>query len=160
MVRFRGLPGAALAVGAFVLTVLLGLGGAPASALWQQSATATMTVSAASTWPGPSFQAHCSGFGSPYRSVRITASLPQNARSVTISASRPNGSFSQPEAMSVFGTLAFSTVAVTDDILSGSGGMTLVTLRVTATYSDQTEYSDDLTVRMDGTTSNRKIYCS
>jgi hypothetical protein len=38
------------AIGAFVLTVLLAVGGTAASALWQQSATATMSVTANGTW--------------------------------------------------------------------------------------------------------------
>jgi hypothetical protein len=58
----RRVPGLLPAIGAFVLTVLLGVGGTAASALWQQSATATMTVTADGTWPG-SFTLSCTNGG-------------------------------------------------------------------------------------------------
>ncbi|KQR02959.1 hypothetical protein ASF72_07155 [Arthrobacter sp. Leaf141] len=159
MKRLRSLPGAALAVGAFVLTVLLGLGGTSASALWQQSATASMTVTASNTWPGPAFSLTCTGLGAPNRSLFLNYSLTDLPRTLTYSASLPDGTFSDAQQViwpGFFGSVFLDTSSA---VLAKSVGMNEVTIRMTATYYNQTQASSEITIRMDAGTGNRKIYC-
>jgi hypothetical protein len=82
----RRVPGAALAIGAFVLTVLLGVGGTAANALWQQSATATMSVTANGTW----ISVTCTNSPSE-KDPKLVVTLTQ-AASLSYYAVRPNGS--------------------------------------------------------------------
>ena len=51
LAKFRRLPGARLAVAAFVVTVAVGLGGPPAYAWWSQKGDAQITVTAGTAKP-------------------------------------------------------------------------------------------------------------
>lgn len=163
MLRFRNLPGAAAAVGAFVLTVLLGLGGASASALWQQSATATMTVRAAAAWPGPALASLTCTNDAPEKVASLKVTAPATA-TVTYAALQANGSYGPsysglPSLLALTpGTIVLtaSPEAQRSQILKDNPSGPL-TVRVTATYLDQTAAYLDIV--LNNSTANGKIIC-
>ncbi|SLK00409.1 hypothetical protein [Arthrobacter sp. P2b] len=164
MARIRNLPGAATAVGAFVLTVLLGLGGASASALWQQSATATMTVTAAAAWPGPAIASLTCTNDAPEKVATLRVTVPATA-TITYAALQATGTYG-PSYSGLLSLLALTpgTIVLTSNtnpllaspILRDNPAGPL-TLRVTATYLDQTTASMDIT--LNNHMSNGKIIC-
>lgn len=158
MPKLRKLPGAALAVGAFILTVLLGIGGAPASALWQQSAAATMTVTASTTWPGPAFDTGCSNVWFN-RYIVLSYSLPSTPKTLTYAASRPDGTFSAPDTASAVKN-GNEWVSVDNDIFAKSAGMNTVVIRMTATFTNGSVSTSDVSVVLESAGGSRWIYCA
>jgi len=151
-------PGARTAVVAFVLTVLLGGGGAAAHALWQQSATATMSVSAASAWPGPAVTTLTCANNSSQKIATLTLQVPQ-AATVTYGSVQSNGTIPKTYAWgTVAGGAPGSTLSldVNSQIIKDSPGGAL-TFRVTATYADQTAATSQLILTLSD--NNNKIAC-
>lgn len=160
MRRFQGLPGASAAIGAFVLTVLLGFGGASASALWQQSATATMTVTAAANWPGSAVSSVTCLNDSPQKTATLSVSAPRTLAALTYGAVQANGSIATAYSgseVSVAGSTGSITLTGASQIIRDNFYQGRLTVRVIATYSDQTQASSDIVLSHD--TSNGKIYC-
>lgn len=160
MRRFQGLPGASTAVGAFILTVLLGCGGSAASALWHQSATATMTVTAAATWPGSAFQQFaCARMGNADKAVALPYVLPEVPIALTLSAKRPDGTYGPAHALA--GTGASGSIILNENspIIAENRAVSLLTVKATATYQNRTEASAEIVLRLDVGTNNGKIYC-
>ncbi|MFE4543513.1 hypothetical protein [Arthrobacter sp. NPDC056727] len=158
MSRVDRVPGARAAMVAFVLTVLLGGGGAAAHALWQQPATATMSVSAASAWPGPAVTALTCANNSSQKIATLTLQLPQTA-TVTYGALQSNGSIPKTYTWgTVNGGAPGSALSldVNSQIIKDSPGGAL-TLKATATYADGTTASAQLVLTL--TDSNNKIAC-
>ncbi|TLM81731.1 hypothetical protein FDW83_15045 [Pseudarthrobacter sp. NamE2] len=162
--RFRSLPGAAAAVGAFVLTVLLGLGGASASALWQQSATATMAVSAAAAWPGPAITSLTCTNDASESTATLHVTVPATA-SISYAALQSNGSLG-PSYAGLSSLLAltpgsFILTSSTNPLLASpiirDNPAGPLTVRVTATYVDQTTAHLDIVLH--NSLSNGKITC-
>ncbi len=140
MKAFARIPGSAMAVGAFVLTVLLGVGGASASALWQQQATATMTVTANGTWPGPAFTLTCSDPSKKTVSlgVQLNPSLPSNQLPAQLTVGVVNASTVYSEgqitAPARSGTITLATGhPIFLNQLSGP-----ITIQVSVAYADGT----------------------
>lgn len=160
MRRSQGLPGGPAAIGAFVLTVMLGLGGSAASALWQQSATATMTVTAAANWPGPAISSLTCLNDSPQKTAFLRISAPRNITALTYGAVQASGStataYSGSE-ISVAGSSGSITLTAASQIMRDNFYSGQLTVRVMATYSDQTQAFSDIVLWHD--TSNGKIYC-
>lgn len=161
---FRNLPGAAAAVGAFVLTVLLGLGGASASALWQQSATATMTVRAAAAWPGPALTSLTCTNDAPEKVATLKVTVPATA-TVSYAALQSNGSYG-PSYAGLPSLLALTpgNIVLTSNTNPLLASPVLrenpagpLTVRVTATYLDQTAAYLDIV--LNNSTANGKIIC-
>ena len=162
MARFRDLPGAALAVGAFVLTVLLGVGGASASALWQQGATATMTVTASGTWPPPVFDTPvCSNVDNANKYVSLAYSgFSEAPTKLTFSAAGTDGvygassdlagPFGTSGSVSLFGDSAIFTQVTT----------TPATVRIVATFAGGAQATGYVKVSLEIGTGNKKIYCA
>ena len=73
-----------LAIGVFCLTVMLGIGGPAAVALWEQSSSATMTVRAAVTSPTVA----CTTLGSN-DAVRLTITGVSNPTTVSVAVKLP-----------------------------------------------------------------------
>ena len=162
MSRFREIPGAALAVGAFVLTVLLGIGGASASALWQQSATATMTVTATGTWSAPAFSTPvCTAGDNANKSVVLGYSgFSEAPTKLTFSAAGTNGIYGTSTDMGgPFGTSGSVTVLGESSIFSQIS-TTPATIKIVATFSSGLQSTAYVTVNLDVGTGNRKIYCT
>lgn len=163
MKSFARIPGAALAVGAFVLAVLLGVGAASASALWQQSATATMTATANGAWPGPALGALTCTNDAPEKVATLTVTATAAPATITYAALQANGtygtSYTGPTIL-LPGTgnivLTASPVAQMSQILKDNPGGPL-TVRVTATYLDTTAASTEITLTHSIT--NGKIIC-
>lgn len=163
MKTFARIPGAALAVGAFVLTVLLGVGGVSASALWQQSATATMTATANGAWPGPALGSLTCTNDAPEKIATIKVTATAAPATITYAAVQANGtlgtSYAGPTIL-LPGTgnivLTGSPVAQMSQILKDNPAGPL-TIRVTATYLDTTAASTEITLT--NSLSNGKIIC-
>lgn len=156
MTAFRSLPGSALAVGAFVLTVLLGLGGASASALWLQTATATKTVTATGNWPGPPItQLSCTN-DNPEKiaTLRFTVSAPAT---ISYAALQPNGSYGTSYLSVVPGIIVLTTNPPASQVVKDNPASGPLTLRLTATYLDQNAASVELTLSYNA--SNGKLVC-
>ena len=164
MKSFARFPGASLAVGAFVLTVLLGIGAASASALWQQSATATMAVTANGAWPGPSLGSLVCTNDNPEKVATIKVTATAAPATITYAAVHANGtlgtSYSGPTILLPSGNanivLTGSPAAQTSQILKDNPAGPL-TVRVTATYLDTTAASLDIT--LNNSIANGKIIC-
>ncbi|MBE4719021.1 hypothetical protein [Pseudarthrobacter sp. AB1] len=162
MSKLRSLPVPALAVGAFALTVLLGLGGGPAAALWQQSATATMTVTANGSWPGPAITSiTCSNIASQ-KEATLSVTVPLAPATLTYAALQADGSYGPTYSVAtpIASTTTPGTITLTgvSQIVVDSGAATLLTVRVTATYTtDQTQASASYTLKVDS--KNQKVYC-
>lgn len=149
------IPGARTALAAFVLTVVLGTGGVAAHALWQQSATATMDVSAARSWPGPPVTSLTCANNASKKTATLQLQLPQ-AAAVTYAAS---GAASP--ATYTWGTVGAGTPAGSLSLTQNSPVVTdnptgPLTLTVTATYTDQTDASATITLTKEN---NGKIDC-
>jgi hypothetical protein len=154
--RFRDFPGATLAVGAFVLTVLLGLGGAAASALWQQTATATMTVS----WPANVFTAFTCTNDNPQKTATLSASGAGKPASVTYAALQPGGTYGPSYTQSVV-LGPTSTIALTSasQIIADNRTTAQLTIRVTATYADQTQVIGTAVIGLEQGNNSGKVTC-
>jgi hypothetical protein len=128
-------PGAMLAVFAFVLTVLLGIGGTAAVALWHQSATATMSVSAAADWGPPTITLACTP-SSNEKTATLTVTSAQTPTLLTI-ARRAGGSYG-PLTIEYPSDLNAQTFTLTETspIVIANAGVNPMTVRVTATYLD------------------------
>lgn len=165
MKSFARVPGAAMAVGAFVLTVLLGIGGTSASALWQQSATATMTVTANGAWPGPAIASLTCTNSNADKTATLTVTPSAAPAAITYAAVQANGSlgpnYPGPTILLPFtsGTIVLQSspqAAQMSAILRDNPAGPL-TVRVTATYLDTTAASMDITLT--NSTHNHKIIC-
>ena len=164
MKSFARVPGATLAVGAFVLTVLLGVGAVSASALWQQSATATMTATANGAWPGPALGALTCTNDAPEKVATLKVTATAAPATITYAALQANGtygtSYTGPTILLPSGTgnivLTASPVAQMSQILNENPAGPL-TIRVTATYLDTTAASMEIT--LNHTLNNGKIIC-
>jgi hypothetical protein len=144
---------------AFGLTVLLGGGGAAAHALWQQSATATMTTaSAASTWPGPPVTSLTCVNNSSQKLATLTLQLPQNG-TVAYGAAQPDGSVPKPYT---WGAVTAGTPGAnlaldgTSQIIKENPAGAMI-FKVTATYGDGTTASVQLNLTL--AESNSKVLC-
>ncbi|MBT2553642.1 hypothetical protein [Arthrobacter sp. ISL-5] len=127
------IPGAMLALFAFVLTVLLGIGGAAAVALWQQSATATMTVSAGTNW-GPPITLSCTNSVNE-KTATLTLSAAQTPTTLTMAARRADGTYSPTEYSAGTGTGPITLTELSPIVVANAGASPL-TVRVTATFAD------------------------
>jgi hypothetical protein len=127
------IPGAMLALFAFVLTVLLGIGGAAAVALWQQSATATMAVSAGYNW-GPLITLACTNSVNE-KTATLTVSAAQTPTTLTMAARRADGTYGPTEYPAGAGTGPI-TLTELSPIVVANAGATPLTVRVTATFAD------------------------
>jgi hypothetical protein len=152
--HFSQVPGAKAGLVAFVLTVLLGAGGVAAHALWQQSATAALSVSAAGSWPGPAITALTCTNNASHKTATLHLQLPRDADVTYTAAASPLKIY--PWAKDVkAGTTATLDLTETSQVYADNLPGT-VTLQVTATYADQTDASAQLTLTFG---SNGKIDC-
>jgi hypothetical protein len=149
MSRLRSLPGAGLATGAFVLTVLLGVGGGPAAALWQQSATATMAVTASGTWPAHQFSGFTCTNDNPQKVATLSAVGATAPTSLTYAALQSNGTYGPAYTESVsLGTTSTVTLTIASQIVVANRTATPLTILVTATYADQSQTTASATVSL------------
>ena len=162
---FARIPGAALAVGAFVLTVLLGVGAVSASALWQQSATATATVTANGAWPGPALASLTCINSNSDKTATLTVTATAAPATITYSALQASGtygaSYNGPTILLPSGSgnivIIASPTAQASQIIKDNPASGPLTVRVTATYLDTTAASMDITLNHG--VSNGKITC-
>ncbi len=162
MARFRDVPGAGLAVGGFVLTVLLGVGGASASALWQQSATATMTVTASGTWSAPVFPTPvCSAGDTANKSVSLAYSgFSEAPTKLTFSAAGTNGIYgTSTDTAGPFGTSG-SVLVWGDSTIFSQISTTPATIKIVATFASGLQSTTTVKVNLEIGTGNKKIYCA
>jgi hypothetical protein len=152
------IPGAMLALFAFVLTVLLGIGGAAAVALWQQSATATMSVSAASSWQSVSVtcatmaannSVNLTVTGDPRTSSSIASRLSGGSYGAETSLGTQSGTFTFELTTSTYGMAA---------TLNGAPQNPHVDVRIQVTFPDLTTGSVEL-LQLPVTGNNKKISC-
>lgn len=148
-------PGAMLALFAFLLTVLLGIGGTSAVALWQQSASATMAVSAAATWSTLSIT--CSeGANSSNKSLVLTFTPSGAVTPPMYIASRSlTGAYGSEETAGNSVTLQPTSSLVTSAIGSASAGFAV---RVRAQVDGQWTSSEITTLSVNA--GNSKIFCA
>ena len=165
MKRSGRIPGVVPAIGAFVLTVLLGVGGVSASALWQQSATATLSVTANGAWPGPELGALTCTNDAPEKIATLKVTATAAPATITYAALQANGtygpSYTGPTILLPSGTgnivLTASPVAQMSQILKDNPAGGPLTVRVTATYLDTTTASTEITLTY--TITNGKLVC-
>jgi hypothetical protein len=150
-------PGLLPAIGAFVLTVLLGVGGTAASALWQQSATATMTVTADGSWPG---QLTCSRVDSADKFVDLAYAFPGAPTALALSVKKVDGTYSTGTAVTPLSATGTLQLRGDSSLLTPSAGLSPVSVRLTASFANQTQVLTETTVRLDLGTNSGKIYCS
>ena len=148
-------PGAMLALFAFMLTVLLGIGGTAAVALWQQSATATMAVSAAANWSSISIT--CSeGTNNSNKSIVLTFTPSGTLNPPMYIASRSlTGTYGTESTVGNSITLQPSSALVTSAIGSASAGFAV---RVRGEVDGQMPSSEIVTLSVN--TNNNKIFCT
>ncbi|MFP3463072.1 hypothetical protein R5O87_19745 [Arthrobacter globiformis] len=151
-------PGGMLALFAFILTVLLGIGGTSAVALWQQSATATMSVSAAANWGPPTITLACTP-SSNEKTATLTASSAQAPTVLTIAARQANGTYS-PLAIEYPSDVGAQTFTLTENslIVIANAGASPMTVRVTATFSDLQKATAEWTLGI--VTTGGKVKCA
>jgi hypothetical protein len=155
MRKFRNLPGAALAVGAFVLTLMLGFGGAAASALWQQSATVAMTV----TWPAQALTVGCTN-DSPQKVATLTVTSPSSVSTLTYSALQSNGTYGPSYSDSVtLGTTSTVVLNINTPVIAANRNTPQLTIRVTATYADQTQSTATAVLQIEQGNNSNKVTC-
>jgi len=160
MGKFRDLPGAGAAVGAFALTVTLGVGGASASALWQQSATATMTVSAATIWPGDVLTGFTCTNNNNRTHATLTATGTKTPASLTYAALQADGSYGPSYNQAVtLGASSTVTLDITSPIVVANRFTARLTIRVTATYSDQSTGSATAVLDLEQGNNSNKVTC-
>lgn len=159
MARFGNVPGAGLAAGAFILTVLLGIGGASASALWQQSATATMTVTASGAWPNQFSGFTCTN-DNPRQTATLSAVGTTALTTLTYAALQSNGTYgpSYNESVSL-GTTSTITLTINSQIVLANRTTTPLTIRVTATYANQVQTTASATVSLEQGNNSNKVTC-
>lgn len=152
------IPGTMLALFAFVLTVLLGIGGAAAVALWQQSATATMSVSAASSWQSVSVtcvaaptnnSVNLTVTGDPRSSSSIASRISGGSYGAETSLGTQSGTFTFELTISTYG------MATT---LNGAPQNPHVDVRIQAAFADQSTASVEL-LQLPVTGNNKRISC-
>ncbi|MDQ0866560.1 hypothetical protein [Arthrobacter globiformis] len=153
----QNLPGAKPAVVAFVLTVLLGIGATSAAGLWQQSATATLGVSAATDWPAAPMSVQCTA--GPGDSVTLTIQNIPAPTAVTI-ASRASGGTTYGSGVPVSpasATIVVSAVSygIPDSVGSVKNGK--IDLRVSATYTGGPGTAEILGLQLTG--NNTRLAC-
>jgi hypothetical protein len=155
MKRLRNLPGAATAVGAFLLTVLLGLGGASASALWQQSAIVTVTVTAAAAWP----EFSCATADSANKGVNLSYSLPLVPQHLMLVGKRADGTDGATSVQLVSGSSGTYHLMGDSQFVSENQVGASLTIKLIASYVNQAPLSQELKLTLNTGTGNRKIFC-
>ncbi|MFE5838381.1 hypothetical protein [Arthrobacter sp. NPDC056493] len=155
VVRAR-VPGAMLALFALVLTVLLGIGGTAAVALWQQSATATMSVTAAANWGPPTITLACTPSANE-KTATLTATSAQTPTLLTL-ARQVNGTYGPP-AIEYPADPNAQTFTLTENspIVVANAGANPMTVRVTATFSDGQKATAEWTL---GIANGGKVKCA
>ncbi|MFE4541425.1 hypothetical protein [Arthrobacter sp. NPDC056727] len=149
-------PGAMLALFAFMLTVLLGIGGTSAVALWQQSASATMSVSAAASWPGSGMGLQCAS--GPGDSVTLTITNAPSPTSVSVASRTAGGTYGSE--YTVTPTSATIVVAATSFGIPASVGSTKngkIDLRVSAWFDGGSGMAEISGLQLTG--NNSKLAC-
>lgn len=152
----QNLPGAKAAPVAFVLTVLLGVGATSAAGLWQQSASTTMAVSAATDWPAAPMSVLCAA--GPGDSVTLTIQNIPAPTAVTIASRTSGGTYGA--AMSVSPASATIVVGAASYGIPGSVGSAKngkIDLRVSATYTGGTGTAELLGLQLTG--NNTRLAC-
>lgn len=150
-------PGVIPAIGAFVLTVLLGVGGSSASALWQQSATATMTVTADGVWPG---QLICARVDNADKFVDLSYSFSGTPTALTLSVKKADGSYGVGASVTPLSSAGTIQLRGDSALLSQSSGMSVVSVRLAASFANQPQVFAETTVRLEVGNGSGKIHCS
>jgi hypothetical protein len=150
------IPGARLAFGAFLLTVLLGAGGTSAVALWQQSATAEITVSAAASWPGPVITLTCAD--APNDSVKLTVTSSATPTQISIASRLMSGTYGgeynvSPVSMSV--VISATSYGIPETL--GANKNVPIAIRVTATFEGGSSSAEMAGFKITG--NNTRIAC-
>jgi hypothetical protein len=130
------LPGAALAIGAFCLTLLLGLGTASAFGLWQQSAATTIAVKAG-TWV-PTVGVRCDSIPGSEGSVVLTITPSEAPTSLSINAKKNGSSYGPAETDLGAATTTVTVTPFTSYIAATGVGNRTVTVRVTGGFATAT----------------------
>ena len=151
-------PGAMLALFAFVLTVLLGIGGTSAVALWHQSASATMSVSAAANWGPPTIALACTPTTNE-KTATLAVTSAQTPMLLTIAARQANGTYS-PLAIEYPSDLNAQTFTLSETslIVVANAGANPMTVRVTATFADGQKATAEWTLGI--VTNGGKVKCA
>ncbi|TDT85870.1 hypothetical protein DFO47_101289 [Arthrobacter sp. AG258] len=162
MRRLRSIPGATFAVGAFLLTVLLGAGAGTASALWQQSATASMAVTASGTWPTPVLPTPaCTAGDTANKTIQLSYSgLSEVPTKFTVSAAGSNGTYGSSLDFAGSGGTSGSFVVSGDSVVFSQVSSATATVRVVATFASGAQSTASVKVTLDIGTGNRKVYCA
>lgn len=132
----RKVPGAKAAIIAFAVTVLLGAGGGIAFGLWQQTATTTMTINAATVWPGDQVVLSCVTSTNPNIKTATLTATPAASGTMTAALKNANGTYGAEYSVGSFsGTidLGSDTTGVKEALNGGAG-----TVRVTVTFTGYT----------------------
>lgn len=149
-------PGAMLALFAFMLTVLLGIGGTAAVALWQQSATATVSVSAAASWPGSGMGLQCASV--PGDSVTLTITNAPSPTAVTVASRTAGGTYgSDYTATPTSATIVVATSSFGIPASVGSTKNGKIDLRVSASFDGGSGTAELLGLQLTG--NNSKLSC-
>jgi hypothetical protein len=152
----RNLPGAKAALVAFALTVLLGIGATSAAGLWQQSGTATMTVSAAADWPLAPMSVLCTA--GPGDSVTLTIQNIPAPTAVTVASRTAGGTYGS--GISVSPASATFVVSATSYGIPASVGSVKngkIDLHVSATYTGGPGTAELLGLQLTG--NNTRLAC-
>jgi hypothetical protein len=150
------MPGGMLALFAFMLTVLLGIGGTSAVALWQQSASATMAVSAAASWPGSDMALQCAA--GPGDSVTLTIANAPSLTSVSVASRTAGGTYSAdypvtPAAATI--VVAATSFGIPTSVGSTKNGK--IDLRVNASFDGGSWAAEISGLQLTG--NNSKLAC-
>ena len=142
MRSLQNLPGAKAALVAFVLTVLLGIGATSAAGLWQQSATATMTVAWTDTVLTCNDTVSANG--------KTAAITPSPAASMTLTAAlvNANGTYGAEHTVGTFSGTAniLPDTPGVKEALNGSAG----NVRLMATFAGPPAFTRQTVVNFSG----------
>jgi hypothetical protein len=140
------LPGTALAIGAFCLTLLLGLGTASAFGLWQQSSTATMTIKAGS-WL-PTVAIGCTN-GLGQGSVVLSITTSEQPSSLSINAKKNGTAYPLTATSLAAGTTTVTLTPLLPSYITATGvGNRDVSVQVTAGFPIASATAEWTTLRI------------
>lgn len=120
-----------------------------------------MTVTAAPSWPGEiNFTRFTCTNDSPKKVATLTAVGASKPTSMTYSALQVDGTYgrSYDDAVSL-GTSSTVTIRMNSKIIADNRSASLLTIRVVATYADQTQSTGTAAVGLEQGNSSDKVTC-
>jgi hypothetical protein len=119
-----------------------------------------MSVAAAASWPGqPVFTGFTCTNDSPLKIATLTATGTSKPTFVTYAALQTGGTYGPAYTDSVVGTTSTIALTITSPIIVANRTTPQLTIRVTATYADQTQATATAVVQIEQGNNSSKVTC-